>query len=112
MSSDESAWEGEGADRRRVYYVRKRMWRSSEVNSRLEVVDANMNRTNAFGRARPGNAPRHRIRSGTASESARAPVVSCPKNFYSVEFVSGLSNLQHHALKMESPMNLGYVHLR
>ncbi|KJA24985.1 hypothetical protein HYPSUDRAFT_53481 [Hypholoma sublateritium FD-334 SS-4] len=62
MSSDESAWEGEGTRRRRVYYIRRRKWRSVETQNRLEIVDANMNTTNAFGRPRCGNAPRERIR--------------------------------------------------
>ncbi|KJA18112.1 hypothetical protein HYPSUDRAFT_57310 [Hypholoma sublateritium FD-334 SS-4] len=65
MSSDESGWEGEGTRRRRVYVIKRRKWRSSETQNRLEIVDASMNTTNAFGRPRCGNAPRERIRSAS-----------------------------------------------
>ena len=112
MSSDESGWEGEGTRRRRVYHIRRRQWRSSEAQNRLEVVDANMNTTNAFGRPRCGNAPRERIRSAAGPVSVRDPVTGCPRNIYKNEFVAGLTNAQHRALNMAEAMDLGHVQLR
>ena len=112
MSSDESAWEGEGARRRRVYHIKRRTWRSAEAQSRLEVVDANMNTTNASGGPRCGNAPRERIRSAAGSVSVRDPVTGCPRNVYNNEFLAGLTNAQHRALDMTVAMDLGHVQFR
>ena len=112
MSSDESTWEGEGTRRRRVYYIRRRQWRSAEAQSRLEVVDANMNTTNASGGPRCGNAPRERIRSAAGPVSVRDPVTGCPRNVYNNEFLAGLTNAQHRALNMTAAMDLGHVQLR
>lgn len=109
MSSDESAWEGEGTRRRRVYYIRRRKWRSVEAQNRLEIVDANMNTTNAFGGPRCGNAPRERIRLTTGPVSVRDPVTGCPRNIYNNEFVAGLTNAQHRALNMAGVMDMGVV---
>ena len=109
MSSDESGWEGEGTRRRRVYHIKRRQWRSSEAQNRLEIVDGNMNITNAFGGPRCGNAPRERIRLTTGAVSVRDPVTGSPRNVYNNEFVAGLTNAQYRALKMTGAMDLGTV---
>lgn len=110
MSSDESAWEGEGTRRRRLYYVKRRkcQWRSPEAQKRLEIVDAYMNTTNAFGRAGCGNAPRERIRSTAGPISVRDPVTGCPRNTYNNEFDAGLTNAEHRSLKIAAAMDLGH----
>ena len=111
MSSDQSEWEGEGTRRRRVYHIKRRIWRSSEAQNRLEIVDASMNTTNAFGRARCGNAPRERIRSAAGPISVRDPVTGCPLNIYNNEFIAGLTNAEHRALKIAAAIDLGHVRI-
>ena len=95
-----------------MYHIKRRTWQSAEAQSRLEVVDANMNTTNASGGPRCGNAPRERIRSTAGPISVRDPVTGCPRNIYNNEFVAGLTNAQYRALQMTKAMDLGLVQLQ
>ena len=106
MSSDESEIDNE---ERPYYIVKRRTWRSTAVGARLQFIDSQMNRTGASGGIRPGNAPRKRVRIQAAPVSDRDPPTGCPKNFYSREFVSNLSNRAHSALKMKAEKGLGEV---
>jgi hypothetical protein len=106
MSSDESEIDDEG---RPYYIVKRRVWRSTAVHTRLQFIDSQMNKTNASGGIRPGNAPRKRVRIQGAPVSDRDPPTSCPENFYSREFVSNLSNRAYSALKMKEKKGLGEV---
>ncbi|KAF8180609.1 hypothetical protein BJ912DRAFT_1062388 [Pholiota molesta] len=58
MSSDESEVEG----KRTVYIVKRRAWRSEEVQRLLIFIDQDRNATGSTGCARPGNPPRERRR--------------------------------------------------
>jgi hypothetical protein len=106
MSSDESEVDNEA---RPYYVVKRRAWRSTAVGARLQFIDSQMNRTSGSGGIRPGNAPRKRVRIQGAPVSSRDPPTSCPKNFYSREFVSNLSNRAYSALKMKEEKGLGEV---
>jgi hypothetical protein len=106
MSSDDSEIDNEG---RAYYVVKRRAWRSTAVGARLRFIDSQMNRTNASGGIRRGNAPRKRVRNHGAPVSNRDPPTDCPKNYYSREFVSNLSNRAYHALKMKPERELGII---
>jgi hypothetical protein len=58
MSSDESDTQARYA----VYNVKKRTWRSDQVNDKVREIDNNRNITNAHGGRRAGNTPRERKR--------------------------------------------------
>jgi hypothetical protein len=107
MSSDESEVDEE--NKKTTYRIRRRLWRAKECKDRLLVVDSDRNITNAFGNPLPGKQPRERIRTTTATISKRAPTVGCPNNYYSKEWVSGLSNRLLKALKVKDNKDLGNV---
>ena len=56
MSSDESDADEMG---RKVYAVRKKVWRDKEITRLLRIVDRDHNTTNCYGNTRAGNPPRH-----------------------------------------------------
>ena len=58
MSSDEGDVDQEN---RAIYIVKKELWQSELVTSRLQFIDSRRNTTNAFGGVRLGNAPRKRM---------------------------------------------------
>jgi len=89
MSSDESDLDNNG---RSCYTVKRRVWRSAEVQACLEGIDRFANKSAADGRIRPGNQPRQRIRMRGAKASQRDPPIACPRNFYTAEFLSDLTN--------------------
>jgi hypothetical protein len=107
MSSDESEVDEE--NKKTTYKIRTRLWRAKECKDRLLVVDSDRNITNVFGGPRPGKQPRERIRTTTATISMRAPTVGCPKNYYSKEWASGLSNRLLKALEVKDNKDLGNV---
>jgi len=90
MSSDESDLDDNTG--RPCYTVERRVWRSPEVQACLEGIDKFANRSAADGRIRPGNQPRQRIRMRSAKASRRDPPIGCPRNYYTAEFLSDLSN--------------------
>ena len=106
MSSDESDFDEE---KRSIYVVKKRAWRSELVTSRLQFIDRSHNTTNAFGGTRPGNPPRRRMRIHGAAASTRHPVVKCPKNYYTPEFVANLDNRAYDELDMQEEHDLGHI---
>jgi len=106
MSSDESDFDKE---KQAIYIVKKRPWRSELVNSRLQFIDRCRNTTNAFGGIRRGNPPRRRMRVHGAAASARHPVVKCPKNYYTPEFVANLDNRAYRELYMQKEHDLGHI---
>ena len=106
MSLDESQVEADG---RAYYAVKQRAWRSRAVLARLKFIDSQMNKTNAYGGIRPGNAPRKRVRIQGALSSDRDPPTGCPQNYYSCEFLSNLSNRAYNALEMKEKKDLGTV---
>jgi hypothetical protein len=89
MSSDESDLDNNG---RPCYTVKRRVWRSPEVQACLEGIDKFANRSAADGRIRPGNQPRQRMRTRSAKASQRDPSIGCPRNYYMAEFLSDLTN--------------------
>jgi hypothetical protein len=89
MSSDESDLD---TNRRPCYTVKRRVWRSADVQACLEGIDKFANRSAADGRIRPGNRPRQRIRKRAANASRRDPSIGCPVNYYTAEFLSDLTN--------------------
>lgn len=88
MSSDES---GEDDLGRKIFTVKKRVWRDKDITRLLRYVDRDHNRTNAYGNTRSGNPPRTRITRG-GKESEREAVPGLPKNFYDRGWYAGLSN--------------------
>ncbi|KIM35107.1 hypothetical protein M413DRAFT_32733 [Hebeloma cylindrosporum] len=106
MSSDESEVDEETG--RTIYRIRRRLWRAKVCKNHLLVVDSERNITNGIGGTRPGNQPRHRIRSSTATISNRAPTVGCPKNYYSKDWVANLSSERMiRGLKAKEAKDLG-----
>ena len=106
MSSDESEVDQEN---QAFYIVKKRLWRSELVTSRLQFIDKCRNTTNAFGGIRPGNAPRRRMRVQGAGASTRSPVVKCPTNYYTPEFVASLDNRAYDELDIQEEHDLGHI---
>ncbi len=91
------------------YVVKQRAWRSSAVRDRLEFIDSQMNKMNAYGGIRRGNAPRRRVRIKTEPVSNRDPPIECPENYYSRKFVLNLSNRAYDALKLKAAKHLGTI---
>ncbi|KAF8178732.1 hypothetical protein BJ912DRAFT_929877 [Pholiota molesta] len=90
MSSDESEAEG----KRTVYIIKKRPWRSEEVQRYLILIDNDRNTTGSAGGNRPGNPPRERRRRMDRQSvvSNRQASVGCPINYYERYWYEGLSN--------------------
>ena len=99
MSSDESELDNTG---RPCYTVKRRVWRSAEVQACLEGIDKFANRSAADGRIRPGNQPRQRIRTRAAKASQRDPPIGCPKNYYTAEFLSDLTDRAYMELDVKA----------
>ena len=106
MSSDEGDVDQEN---RAIYIVKKELWQSELVTSRLQFIDSRRNTTNAFGGVRLGNAPRKRMRVQGAGTSARSPVVNCPTNYYTLEFVANLDNRAYNELDIQEEHDLGHI---
>jgi hypothetical protein len=108
MSSDES--EVDEKTEKTTYRIRRRLWRAKVCKERLILVDSDRNLTNAYGGTRPGKPPRERIRGSISTISERPPTTSCPRNFYSKEWVSNLgSGRMVMALKWGESMDLGTI---
>ena len=105
VSLDESGWDGT----QRVYFIKKRKWRSAEITRRMQEVDEEQNITNAYGGSRAGNAPRRRIRISKAPISTRPAVAGLPENCYSKGWVSNLDGRIQKALGMKPRLDLGKV---
>ncbi len=105
VSSDESGREGT----QRVYIIKRRKWRSSEMTRRMQEVDDNQNTTNAYGGARPGNAPRRRVRVADGPSSTRTAVAGLPANCYAKSWVSNLDGRMKKALNLQPRKDLGRI---
>jgi hypothetical protein len=102
MSSDESDEENGHP----VYWVKIRQWRSAELIRYLHMIDLDANRTNAFGKTRPGNTPRVRKRRVNATKSSRRAVPGLPINFYDATWYATLQNRDKVALKAKPALEL------
>lgn len=98
MSSDESEVEG----KRTVYIIKRRAWRSEEVQRRLIFIDNDRNTTGSTGGARPGNPPCERCRlTSRQTISKRDPSLGCLINYYDRIYHAGLDNRQVNALNLK-----------
>jgi len=102
MSSDESGEENGHI----VYWVKTRQWRSAELIRFLHMIDLNANRTNAYGKLRPGNSPRVRKRRANATTSGRRAVPGLPINFYDATWYATLQNRDKVALRPKPVLQL------
>jgi hypothetical protein len=97
MSSDES---DTGQAGQVVYNVKKKAWRSDQVNKELREIDKDRNMTNAHGGRRAGNTPRERKRLHRPNVSQRDPTLRCPENYYEPAFIATLDNRAFRELAM------------
>jgi hypothetical protein len=102
MSSDES---GEDDNGRKIYRIKKRVWRDKEITRLLRFVDRDHNKTNCYGNTRSGNPPRIR-NTRSVSESVREAVPGLPRNFYDRTWLIGLSNRDEKELKAKLAVKL------
>jgi hypothetical protein len=102
MSSDESKTQ----DGYAVYVVKKRAWRSDQVNDEVWEIDNDRNTTNAHGGRRAGNTPRERIRLLRPNVSKRDPTLCCPENYYHRAFIANLNNRALRELDMCKSQNV------
>jgi hypothetical protein len=102
MSSDESDADEMG---RKVYAVRKKVWRDKEITRLLRIVDRDHNTTNCYGNTRAGNPPRHRAPRG-GKESRREPPPGLPLNFYDREWHLSLTNGERKELRPQKEVEI------
>ncbi|KAF9470813.1 hypothetical protein BDN70DRAFT_901822 [Pholiota conissans] len=108
MSSDDSDYNGNKGQN--IFVVRKLPWRAKIVTTRMKMIDADINRTNAYGGNHPGNPARTRQRLPRGPVSERRAVPECPKNFYSMEFRANLGSARaYRDLKMKAEVRLSAV---
>lgn len=97
-SSDES--EGDN------YAIRRKEWRSTEVQYLLVYIDANRKTTNEFGSNLPGTRPHTRFRRRNANASIHRPVAGLPRNFYNNAWYDSLTEIQQFHLDPSDPVVL------
>ena len=102
MSSDDSEIEDDG---RKVFPVRRMLWRSKEIERRLNQVDKDYNTTNAYGNLRAGNPPRHRTRRNALKVSRRKPAAGYPLNFYDCNWYATLTKAQQEDLSAKGSVD-------
>ncbi|KAL0571346.1 hypothetical protein V5O48_010612 [Marasmius crinis-equi] len=92
MSSDESEDPDDNTSERR-YTIKARGWRSRKIRDLMSRTDQELRQTkrSRYGNAPPGNPPRTRQRVKTPASSQRTAVGQLPINFYSKEWLRGLS---------------------
>ena len=88
MSSDESKEE----DGQMVYIEKAQGWWSHAVNKQCKIIDCDRITTSSLGGAPSGNPPGKLKRVLRPTLSSRNPVIGCPKNYYSDQWVANLPN--------------------
>ena len=105
MSSDESDAEGGHTK----YWIKTRPWRSRKLNQYLQRIDLDANRTNIYGKPRPGNPPQSRKKRANATLSDRRAVPGLPINFYDETWLATLENRDRKALKSKPAFALPII---
>ncbi|KAL0574748.1 hypothetical protein V5O48_007215 [Marasmius crinis-equi] len=107
MSSDESEDPDDKMPERR-YTIKARVWRSRKISDLMGRTDQELRQTkrSLYGNAPPGNPPRIRQRVKTPASSQRAAVGQLPINFYSKEWLRGLSPGARGQLSTRDPFQL------
>ena len=95
MSSDESDQEEDG---KRIYYIKRREWRSSAISAYLQLIDHERKKTNDNGNNHAGNEPRERRRYASSPASTCDPVIGLPINFYNKTWYANLTDKQKRDL--------------
>lgn len=106
MSSDET---DSGREAPRTFRIRRRVWRSDEVEKWLRFIDGARKESSASGRPLPGNMPRRRIRSRAAPTSVRDAIAALPKNFYRSTWLDALTDRQYRMLRLKPPLPMPQV---
>lgn len=107
MSSDESEpEEGRKVLRYKRCRVKRRQWRSREIDDLMKLIDRERAYKNAFGNDPAGTRPRVRIRPAhTISQNVWVPPF-LPRNFYDTEWYDNLPAQSQTSLHAKPPMKM------
>ena len=108
MSSDETEVEDQHGYRRpyKKCRVKRRAWRSKQLEPYMKMVDRECNRKNVYGNDRPGNRPHVRVRPARKVSQRRNIPPYLPRNFYDDDWYDGLTAMQKRELAAVPPVRL------